>query len=94
VKPHSIRQDYQDFLGLAQQYLVHPIYPVKNEISSAIKFLIRFNWPLFRPATGLKPCMKLHEIQCHFREVPHAVAEYGLRPRRRPRTRPSYPIKF
>ena len=28
--------------------------------------------------------MKLHEIQCHFREVPHAVVEYGLRPRRRP----------
>ena len=20
-------------------------------------------------------CMKLHEIQCHFREIPHAVAE-------------------
>jgi hypothetical protein len=37
-------------------------------------------------------CMKLHEIQCHFREIPHAVAEYGLRPRRRPR--PSSPIKF
>ena len=28
--------------------------------------------------------MKLHEIQCHFSEVPHAVTEYGLR--RRPRT--------
>ena len=40
--------------------------------------------------------MKLHEIQCHFREIPHAVAEYGLRPRRRPRRRPrpSSPIKF
>ena len=38
------------------------------------------------------PCMKLHEIQCHFREIPHAVAEYGLRPRRLPR--PSSPIKF
>jgi hypothetical protein len=33
-------------------------------------------------------CMKLHEIQCHFREIPHAVAEYGLRPR------PSPPKKF
>jgi hypothetical protein len=32
--------------------------------------------------------MKLHEIQYHFREIPHAVAEYGLRPCRRPRTRP------
>ncbi len=38
------------------------------------------------------PCMKLHEIQCHFREIPHAVAEHGLRPRRRPR--PLSPIKF
>jgi len=38
--------------------------------------------------------MKLHEIQCHFREVPHAGTEYGLRPRRRPRTRPSSPIKL
>jgi hypothetical protein len=28
--------------------------------------------------------MKLHEIQCHFREVPHAVTKYRLRPRRRP----------
>jgi hypothetical protein len=33
----------------------------------------------------LNPCMKLHEIRCHFRQVPHAVAEYALRPRRRPR---------
>jgi hypothetical protein len=35
----------------------------------------------FRPVLAfslLTPCMKLHEI-------PHAVAEYGLRPRRRPR---------
>jgi hypothetical protein len=39
-------------------------------------------------------CMKLHVIQCHFREIPNAVAEGGLRPRRRPRTRPSSPIKF
>jgi hypothetical protein len=30
------------------------------------------------------PCMKLHGIQCHFREVPHAVAEYRLRRRPRP----------
>jgi len=29
--------------------------------------------------------MRLHEIKCHFREVPHAVREYRLR---RPRTRP------
>jgi hypothetical protein len=33
-------------------------------------------------------CMKLHEIQCHFPEVPQVVTEYGLRPR------PSVPIKF
>ncbi len=32
--------------------------------------------------------MKLHEIRCHFREVPHWITGYGLRPRRRPRTRP------
>ena len=25
--------------------------------------------------------MKLHEIQCHFREVPHAVTKYRLRRR-------------
>ncbi len=25
--------------------------------------------------------MKLHEIQCHFHEVPHAVTEYRLRRR-------------
>ena len=37
-------------------------------------------------------CMKLHEIQCHFREVPHWITGYGLRPRRRPRARPS-PLK-
>ena len=37
---------------------------------------------------GLKPRMKLHEIQCHFREFPHAVTEYRRRPR------PSSPIKF
>jgi hypothetical protein len=30
--------------------------------------------------------MKLHQIRCHFREVPHAVTEFRLR--RRPRTRP------
>ena len=29
----------------------------------------------------LTPRMRLHEIQCHFREVPHAVTEYRLRPR-------------
>jgi hypothetical protein len=34
----------------------------------------------------LTPRMRLHEIQCHFREVPHAVTEYRLR--RRPRPRP------
>ena len=39
----------------------------------------------FQCLTSPFPCMKLHEIQCHFREIPHAVAEYGLRPRRRPR---------
>jgi hypothetical protein len=38
--------------------------------------------------------MKLHEIQRHFREVPHAVTEYGLRRRPRRRPRPSSPIKF
>ncbi len=32
--------------------------------------------------------MKLHEIQCHFREVPNAVTEYRLRRRPRPRARP------
>ena len=40
----------------------------------------------------LTPRVKLHEIQCHFRELPHAVAKYGLRAR--PRTRPSSSIKF
>ena len=25
--------------------------------------------------------MKLHEIQCHFNEVPHAATEYRRRPR-------------
>ena len=61
------------------------------------KFLFRSEWPFFWPTTGLKPCMKLHEIQCHFREIPHvAVTEYGLRrrPRPRPRARPSSPIIF
>jgi hypothetical protein len=38
--------------------------------------------------------MKLHEIQCHFREIPYAFTEYGFGPRRRPRIRPSFPIKF
>ena len=32
----------------------------------------------------LTPRMRLHEIQCHFREVPHAVTEYRLRRRPRP----------
>jgi hypothetical protein len=38
---HSVRQDlqdYQDFLGLVQQYLVHPADPVKNKNSNATKF--------------------------------------------------------
>ncbi len=38
--------------------------------------------------------MKLHEIQFHFREVPQAVKEHGLRRRPRTRPRPSSPIKF
>ena len=42
----------------------------------------------------LKPPMKLHEIQGHFREVPHAVTEYRLRRRTRPRPRPSSPFKI
>jgi hypothetical protein len=32
----------------------------------------------------LTPHMKLHEIQCHFHEVPHSVTEYKLRYRPRP----------
>ena len=52
----------------------------------------------FSPAIAFTlptPLMKFHDIQCHFREFPHAVTEYRLR-RRRPRTRPrpSSPIKF
>ncbi len=31
-------QDYQDILGLVQQYLVDPVDPVKNKNSNAIKF--------------------------------------------------------
>jgi hypothetical protein len=42
----------------------------------------------------LTPRMKLHEIKCHFREVPHAVTEYRFRRRPRTRPRPSAPIKF
>jgi hypothetical protein len=50
MKLHLFRQDLQDyqyFLGLVQQYLVHPVDPVKNETSNAIKFLFRLDWPLF-----------------------------------------------
>ena len=51
----------------------------------------RFRVSGVRPAPAfshLTPCMKLHEIRCRFPEVTHAVAEYGLRPRPRARTRP------
>ena len=41
MKLHSIRQDlqdYQEFLGLVQQYLVHPVDPVKNGNSKPLSF--------------------------------------------------------
>ncbi len=41
MKLHSIRQDYQDFFGLVQQYLVHPVDPVKNENSNKVSFSIK-----------------------------------------------------
>ena len=46
-------------------------------------FLIKL--AAFQASGGAR--MKLHEIKCHFREVPHAVTEYRFR------TRPSAPIK-
>jgi len=57
MKLHLFRQDsqdYQDFFGLEQQYPIHPVDPVKNDNSSAIKFPLRSNWTFFRPPTGLK----------------------------------------
>jgi hypothetical protein len=56
MKLHLFRQDlqdYQDFLGLVQQYLVHPDDPVKNENSNAIWFPFRLNWLHRRPASAL-----------------------------------------
>jgi len=45
IKYRHDLQDYQDFLGLVQQYLVHPVDPVKNKNSNALKFPFRSNWP-------------------------------------------------
>ena len=53
-------------------------------------FLIKL--AAFQASGGAR--MKLHEIKCHFREVPHAVTEYRFRRRPRTRPRPSAPIKF
>ena len=81
--------------GLLQMLLNNLSYP---------NSLFRLNRPLRRPAaaqnadtltpdidTSISPC--IHEIKCHFRDVPHAVSECIFRrPRRRARTRPSSPI--
>ena len=39
----SFRQDLQDNFGLEYLYPVHPVDPVKNENSNAIKFFFRLN---------------------------------------------------
>jgi hypothetical protein len=46
-------QDYQDLFGLVWLYPVHPVDPARKWKVHAVKFFIRSNWPLFRPAAML-----------------------------------------
>jgi hypothetical protein len=46
-------QDYQDFFGLVWLYPVHPVDPVRKWKVHVVKFFIRSNWQLFRPAATL-----------------------------------------
>ena len=58
MKLHSFRQDlqgYQDFFCLVRLYPVHPVDPVRKIKLYFVKFFIRLNWSLFRPAAGLNP---------------------------------------
>jgi hypothetical protein len=57
-------------------FLVNPSKIAKDKVSFSIQLAA------FQASGGAR--MKLHEIQCHFHEVPHAVTEY--RRRRRPRS--------
>jgi hypothetical protein len=43
------------YFGLVFLYPVHPVDPVRKSKVYAVKFFIRLNWPLFRPAAGLTP---------------------------------------
>ena len=66
--------------------LVGPVAPqALPDAYETTKFLFRSDWTL---AASGSARVKLHEIQCYFREIRHAVTECGLRTRRRPRTRP------
>jgi hypothetical protein len=58
-------------------FLVCPSYEIAK---TKVSFLIRL--AVFLASGGA--CMKLHEIQCHFYEVPHAISEYRLRRHPRP----------
>ena len=59
-------------------------------------FIVMTSFVVFLFSNRTCPHKKLHEIQCHFREVPHAVRAYRLRrrPRARPRQFRAYPQSY
>ena len=63
-----------------------PYFDIRYSLFDILFFIVSFTIrpAAFQASGGAR--MKLHEIKCHFREVPHAVTEYRFR--RRPRTRP------
>jgi len=58
-------------LSSLRQHPSTPTFVTRQSTFDFSDFLFRSDRPLFWPAAGLKPCMKLHHIRCHFQEISH-----------------------